>query len=67
MRKRPDSPRGGHFRFRRNVVGVVLARGPLDYDVDVTRRCAFCGNVWDSPLGETTPCPHCSRYPEAAA
>jgi hypothetical protein len=46
---------------RRNAVGVLLARGPLDYDVPVTVRCGACGNVYETTLGEMSGCPHCRR------
>jgi Zn finger protein HypA/HybF involved in hydrogenase expression len=42
-------------------VGVLLARGPLDYDVPVTVRCGACGNVYETTLGEMGACPHCRR------
>jgi hypothetical protein len=47
--------------YRKNAVGVLLARGPLDYDVPVTVRCGACGNVYETTLGEMGGCPHCRR------
>ncbi len=52
--------------LRRNAPGQVLARGPLDYDVPVMRRCV-CGHVYETTLATLhEACPSCRRYPEAA-
>ena len=67
-RKRTAHTPGGNIPFRPSRPGVVLARGPLDYDVPVTVRCQQCGGIFERPLSDIgTPCPHCARYPEAAA
>jgi hypothetical protein len=48
--------------LRQNLPGRLLARGRLDYDVAVTRRCEHCGGVFDAPLADAPACPHCHRY-----
>jgi hypothetical protein len=55
-------------RIRLNREGVVLARGKLDYDRPIARRCAACGAVIETTLADLhAPCPACGRYPEAVA
>jgi rRNA maturation endonuclease Nob1 len=55
-------------RIRLNREGVVLARGKLDYDRPVARRCERCGHVYETTLATLhDTCPACGRYPEAVA
>jgi hypothetical protein len=54
--------------LRLNEPGELKARGPLDYDVPVTRRCERCGAVEEITLSQLhEQCGHCRRYPERAA
>lgn len=51
----------GGAAFRLSVVGEVKARGPLDYDVPVLRRCVDCRGLYAEPLAGDGGCPHCQR------